>query len=191
MTDYTGGSEPLGTVHPNQEKLISQISSFLSEVENLTPGKSLEDHLNKSYGPGTPHYDTLAGLIKSGLEEGWVANIPIDGQRYRRSRVSPPTEATRFCSVTTVYMATVGGEEDFKGQYHAHPYGEINCVVPIDEGAELRGLNGWMGKGWTSPHPGSHHYPQCRRGGVVALFFLPAGRISYDAKPEDAMPPGA
>lgn len=39
--------------------------------------------------------------------------------------------------------------------------------------------------------PGSHHYPQCRRGGVVALFFLPAGRISYDAKPEDEMPPGA
>lgn len=116
-----------------------------------TPGKSLEDHLNKSYGPGTPHYDTLASLIKSGLEEGWVANIPIDGSRYRRSRVSPPTEATRFCSVTTVYMATVDGEEDFKGQYHAHPYGEINCVVPIDEGAELRGLNGWMGEGWTSP----------------------------------------
>ncbi|KAK7705564.1 hypothetical protein SLS64_007931 [Diaporthe eres] len=169
MADYTGGSEPLGTVHPNQEKLISQISSFLSEVENLTPGKSLEEHLNKSYGPGTPHYDTLAGLIKTGLDEGWVANIPIDGSRYRRSRVSPPTEATRFCSVTTVYMATVGGEEDFKGQYHAHPYGEINCVVPIDEGAELRGLNGWMGKGWTSP----------------------PGRISYDAKPEDAMPPGA
>lgn len=46
---------------------------------------------------------------------------------------------------------------------------------------------------WTSlyPDPGSHHYPQCRRGGVVALFFLPAGRISYDAKPEDEMPPGA
>lgn len=80
-----------------------------------------------------------------------MANVPIDGSRYRRSRVSPPTEATRFCSVTTVYMATVGGEEDFKGQYHAHPYGEINCVVPIDEGAELRGLNGWMGEGWTSP----------------------------------------
>jgi hypothetical protein len=109
-------------------------------------------------------------------------------------------------------MAPVDGEEDFKGQYHAHPYGEINCVIPIDEGAELAGLNGWMGKGWTSPReccsfltfnevvisngrsshpdPGSHHYPQCRRGGVVALFFLPAGRISYDAKPEDAMPPG-
>lgn len=122
-----------------------------ADQQTRTPGKSLEDHLNRSYGPGTHHYDALAGLIKSGLEEGWVANIPIDGQRYRRSRVSPPTEATRFCSVTTVYMATVGGEEDFKGQYHAHPYGEINCVVPIDEGAELRGLNGWMGRGWTSP----------------------------------------
>lgn len=35
MADYTGGTEPLGSIHPNQEKLISQISSFLSEVENL------------------------------------------------------------------------------------------------------------------------------------------------------------
>lgn len=152
-----------------------------------TPGKSLEDHLNTHYGPGTPHFEAFSRLIQAGLDEGWVANIPIDGSRYRRSRVSAPTEATRFCSVTTVYMATVDGEDDFKGQYHAHPYGEINCVIPIDEDAELRGLNGWQGKGWTSPHAGSHHYPQCRRGGLVALFFLPAGRISYDAKPGDAM----
>lgn len=153
-----------------------------------TPGKALEDHLNAHYGPGTPHYDALARLIRLGLDEGWVANVPIDGPRYRRSRVSPPTEATRYCSVTSVYMATVDGEDDFKGQYHAHPYGEINCVVPVDAGAELRGLHGWQGAGWTSPHPGSHHYPQCRRGGLVALFFLPAGRISYEAKPDDAMP---
>lgn len=139
---------------PHERSQTTQRTFFIATQltqQPRTPGKSLEDHLNKSYGPGTAHYDTLAGLIRSGLEEGWVANIPIDGTRYRRSRVSPPTEATRFCSVTTVYMATVGDEDDFKGQYHAHPYGEINCVVPIDEGAELRGLNGWMGEGWTSP----------------------------------------
>lgn len=152
-----------------------------------TPGTALENHLNTHYGPGNKYYDVFAQLIKAGLDEGWVANISIDGQRYRRSRVSEPTAATRYCSVTTVYMRTLDDEVDFKGQYHAHPYGEINCVIPIDDGAEIRGLNGWQGKGWTSPYPGSHHYPQVRNGALVALFFLPAGRISYDAKPEDPM----
>lgn len=206
MADYAAGSDSVDQVHPNQELLLKAVSAFLSEVENLcaltspqnhthqlsitdnahiprTPGNALEDHLNTHYGPGTHHYDALARLIKTGLDEGWVANVPIAGSRYRRSRVSPPCDATRFCSVTTVYMATVAGEDDFKGQYHAHPYGEINCVVPIDADAQLMGLNGWQGQGWTSPHPGSHHYPQCRGGGLVALFFLPAGRISYDVKP--------
>lgn len=41
------------------------------------------------------------------------------------------------------------------------------------------GPNGWQGAGWTSPGPGSHHYPEARDGKVVALFFLPAGRIAY------------
>lgn len=35
MADYTGGSDPVSEVHPNQTKLLAEISSFLSEVENL------------------------------------------------------------------------------------------------------------------------------------------------------------
>ncbi|CAI4212745.1 unnamed protein product [Parascedosporium putredinis] len=42
-------------------------------------------------------------------------------------------------------------QEEYSGQYHAHPYGEINCVIQIDAGAELRGMQGWQGAGWTSP----------------------------------------
>jgi hypothetical protein len=34
----------------------------------------------------------------------------------------------------------------------------------------------------------SHHYPTVRGGPLVALFFLPAGRISYEAKPDDEQP---
>ena len=74
-------------------------------------------------------------------------------------------------------------EDEYSGQYHAHPYGEINCVVCVDDGAQLKGMQGWQGAGWTSPGPGTHHYPQVRGGSLVALFFLPAGRISYDIKP--------
>ena len=57
--------------------------------------------------------------------------------------------------------------------------------------------------GWTSPGPGTHHYPLVRGGALVALFFLPAGRcvtrigcelisdlssISYKARPESPQP---
>lgn len=35
-------------------------------------------------------------------------------------------------------------------------YGEINCVVQIDKTAELMGMQGWQGAGWTSPGPGTH-----------------------------------
>lgn len=49
---------------------------------------------------------------------------------------------------------------NFKGQYHKHPYGEINCVITLDKGARLRGMSGFQGDGWTSPGPGTHHYPE-------------------------------
>jgi hypothetical protein len=162
-------------------------------------------------------------LVRTGLDEGWVANIEIDGPKYRRSRICAPCEETKYLSITTVYMDSMEAkafpdhdDEDEKndskgevllGQYHQHPYGktksplklnatqaqhsnlnslllgEINCVVQLDKSAELMGMQGWQGAGWTSPGPGTHHYPEAKGGRLVALFFLPAGRISYEAKP--------
>jgi hypothetical protein len=79
-------------------------------------------------------------------------------------------------------------KKQYSGQYHSHPYGEINCVVQVGKTAELKGMQGWQGAGWTSPGPGTHHYPEVRGGALIALFFLPAGRISYRAKPGDPQP---
>lgn len=123
--------------------------------------------------------------MRQGLDEGWVAETELEGRMYRRGKISLPTAATRFLSITTVYMDS---QTEFSGQYHAHPYGEINCVVQLDESAELQGMQGWQGAGWTSPGPGTHHFPRVRGGALVALFFLPAGRISYKAKPDQPQP---
>lgn len=153
MTDYTGTTEVDITAHPTAARLLTTIQDFLSRVENLTPGAALESHLNTTYGPSTPIYTDLCALTLAGLREGWVANIEIDGKKYRRSKIALPKEETRFMSVTTVYMDS---EEVYRGQYHSHPYGEINCVVQVDEGAELKGMQGWQGAGWTSPGPGTH-----------------------------------
>ena len=74
------------------------------------------------------------------------------------------------------------GDDVLQGDFHGHPYGELNLVVPLDEGAQLMGLQGWQGAGWTAPDPGSAHYPEVKGGRLIALFYLPAGRISYDVE---------
>ncbi|PQP22628.1 DUF4863 family protein [Rhodococcus opacus] len=166
-------------MNPSQA-LIERSIPFLEEVKNRTAGGELEDWLNSTYGPGTALYDDLARMITNGVEEGWAANVEVDGPRYRRSRIADPSDVLNYFSVTAVYMNSV---PRYRGQYHQHPYGELNLVVPLDPGAELAGPRGWQGAGWTAPGPGSHHYPEVRGGALIALFYLPAGRISYDITP--------
>lgn len=189
MQQEIPGSAPVAEVdlerYPKAQQLLNRCKDFFAEVENLTPGKDLEVFLNANYGPGNPIYEDLCALTREGVEEGWAANIPIDGPHYRRSKIALPKEETRFFSITAVY---VDSQAEFSGQHHSHPYGEINCVVQIDEGTELKGMQGWQGAGWTSPGAGTHHYPQFRGGRMVSLFFLPAGRISYTANPDDPQP---
>jgi len=165
---------------PTAKKLVSRCRQFFAEVDNLTPGKALEEKLNSEYGPGNAYYEDICQYVREGLKEGWLASTEIDGPNYRRSKICLPSAENRYFSITSVYM---NSEDVYSGQYHAHPYGEINCVVQVDKGAELKGMQGWQGAGWTSPGPGTHHYPQVRGGALVALFFLPAGRIAYNAEP--------
>ena len=144
-----------------REKLIARSIPFLEEIKDLTPGTEAEQWLNKTYGPGTDLYDQLASLITAGIKEGWAANVELNGPRYRRSRILEPCPETSYFSITAVYMNSADphrfkDEDDhdvLRGQYHGHPYGELNLVVPLDKGAELKGLQGWQGPGWTAPDP--------------------------------------
>jgi hypothetical protein len=175
----------------SREELIERSIPFLQEVKDMTPGADMEKWLNEKYGEHSELYLDLSRLIKIGVEEGWAANQEVDGPDYRRSRLLEPSPETFQFSITAVYMNSKHArrftdEDDgevLRGQYHGHPYGEINLVVPLDEGAQLKGLQGWQGPGWTAPDPGSQHYPEVRGGAVIALFYLPAGRISYDFTP--------
>jgi hypothetical protein len=163
----------------NRDELIARSIELLKQLKDRTPGTEVEQWLNLTYGPGSDLYDNLARLIKAGVDEGWAANITVDGQHYRRSRICEPSAETFYFSITAVYMKS---QPNFRGQYHLHPYGELNMAVPIDRGAVLSGPNGRCGAGRTAPAPGSHHYPEVKNGALIALIYLPAGRISYDIK---------
>lgn len=160
--------------------LIDRIRPFLEETKNRTAGIDLEEWLNTHYGPGTLFYEDISRYIRAGVDEGWAANIEIDGPRLRRSRLAEPSDETHYFSITVVYM---NAQSYLRGQYHLHPYGEVNMIVPIDPDAQLKGPSGWSGAGWTAPAPASHHYPEARNGALIALVFLPAGRISQDIEP--------
>jgi hypothetical protein len=172
-----------------REELIQCSIPFLREVKDMTPSAEMEKWLNEKYGETSELYRDLSRLIKIGVAEGWAANQEVDGPNYRRSLIVEPSPETFQFSITAVYMNSKdpqrfkGESEILRGQYHGHPYGEINLVVPLDKGAQLKGLQGWQGPGWTAPDPGSRHYPEVRGGAVIALLYLPAGRISYDFTP--------
>lgn len=173
----------------DREALIARSIPFLEEVRDMTAGNETERWLNQRYGPDSELYRTLARLVIQGVRDGWAANVALDGPVYRRSRIAEPSERTLHFSITAVYMDSSGNtqgnpEGSYRGQYHAHPYGEFNMVVPLTPGAALRGPNGWCEAGWTAPGPGSHHHPEARGGAVIALFFLPAGRIAYHPAPQ-------
>ncbi|HEY2607942.1 DUF4863 family protein [Paraburkholderia sp. RL18-103-BIB-C] len=176
----------------SKDELIARCLPFLEEVKDMTTGSEVEQWLNDQYGTDSEFYQDLARLIRIGVEEeGWAANIEIAGWNYRRARLVEPSEKTFGFSITTVYMDSRGNDQanpegSFRGDYHSHPYGEFNMVVSLNDGAALAGPNGWCYGGWTAPAPGSHHYPEIKGGAIIALFFLPAGRISYNVKAPDA-----
>jgi hypothetical protein len=128
------------TLYPTAQKLADRSLEFLQEIQNLyistpfpslflptpnqppsTPGKALEERLNRDYGPGNPYYEDFCTLIKQGLAEGWVASGELDGPKYRRGRIRLPLAENLYMSLTAVYFDS---EEVYAGQYHKHPYGE-------------------------------------------------------------------
>ena len=62
----------------------------------------------------------------------------------------------------------------------------LDGVSQAPGGPEEDPSDGFKYGGWTAPAPGSHHYPETKGGAIIALFFLPAGRIAYNIKAPDA-----
>ncbi|WP_321939722.1 DUF4863 family protein [Paraburkholderia sp. J8-2] len=172
----------------SKEELIARFIPLLQEVKDMTTSTEVERWLNEKYGIESELYKDLARLIILGVREGWAADIEVAGPRYRRSLVGAPSAETFFFSITAVLLDSTDNvqnnpEGSFRAGHHLHPYGEINLVVPLNDGAALAGPNGWCYGGWTAPAPGSRHFPEVKGGAVISLTFLPAGRIAFDVKP--------
>jgi hypothetical protein len=64
---------------------------------------------------------------------------------------------------------------DLVGPHHRHPNGEIDLIVPVDDGATFDG----RGAGWLVYGPDTAHRPTVAQGRAFVLYLLPQGAIEF------------
>ena len=149
----------------------TQFREQIAELSNQLAGRpldaSLDTWLNTEHGVGTATYNNLKRSCEAGVAEGWLADREGGGIRYGRIFKSAPD--LHGFSVDVVDM------KDIAGPHHTHPLGEIDLIMPLDDGALFDGRPA----GWLVCPPGSAHQPTVTGGRALVLYLLPEGRIDF------------
>lgn len=127
----------------------------------------LADWLNEAHGSATESYRNLKNVCIQGVKEGWLCEREGGGIRY--GRVFKPEDALHRFSVDVVDM------QDIAGPHHSHPHGEVDLIMPLDDGATFDAHPA----GWCVYPSGSAHHPTVARGRALVLYLLPEGAIHF------------
>ncbi len=148
-------------------EFIDYVARVSGSVGSTPLGSELEDRLNRDFPPGGEWFEHAFELCRSGCAEGWLCAREAGGIRF--GRAVKAGEATHGMSIDVVEMDSV------VGPHHAHPNGEIDLVMPLDENARFDG----SGAGWKVYPPGSAHKPTVTGGKALVLYLLPEGAIEF------------
>jgi len=150
-----------------QDQFEQLVSSITEQVAGKALDQSLQLHLSELFPASGEIFESLAGLCRKGISEGWLCNREHGGIKFGRIMKAGP--ATHGFSVDVVEM------NDIVGPHHRHPNGEIDMIIPETEGAVFDG----QGKGWLVYEPGSAHSPTVSHGQAIVLYLLPDGEIDF------------
>lgn len=145
-------------------QLIKQVTDHIG---SRTLDNALQNDLNTAFPIGGSVYNDIVTACKAGVAEGWMCQYEGGGIRY--GRVIKPADALNGYSVDVVDM------NDLAGPHHRHPNGEIDLIMPIDDGAEFDGHPA----GWLVYGPDTAHSPTVRKGRALVLYLLPQGAIEF------------
>lgn len=144
-----------------------QIAELSAQLAGRPLDAALDTWLNAEHGVGTVTYERLKQSCEAGVAEGWLCDREGGGVRY--GRIFKPAPDLGGFSVDVVDM------KDIAGPHHAHPTGEIDLIMPMDDGARFDG----RAAGWLVYPPGSAHRPTVTGGRALVLYLLPEGRIDF------------
>ena len=144
-----------------------QITQLTTQLAGRALDADLDAWLNAVHGIDSPAYRQLKQSCITGVEQGWLCDREGGGIRY--GRVFKPADDLHGFSVDVVDM------KDIAGPHHAHPQGEIDLIMPLDDAAQFDGRPA----GWLVCPPGSAHRPTVSGGRALVLYLLPQGSIEF------------
>lgn len=158
-----------GTTHAaaTPETLKDAVAAITGAIASKPLDADLDRYLNETFPPESAAFKSLATACREGMDAGWLGEREHGGIRFGRP-VKPGPETHGF-SVDVVRY------KDLAGPHHAHPKGEIDLILPIDDGAEFDG----RGLGWLVYEPGTAHHPTISGGEAIVLYLLPDGEIAF------------
>lgn len=151
----------------NTETFQQLIQHITDHIGNRPLDKALQNDLNTTFPADGAVFRQIAEACKAGVAEGWMCQYEAGGLRY--GRVIKPSEALNGFSVDVVDM------KDIAGPHHRHPNGEIDLIMPVDEGACFDG----QPAGWLVYGPDTAHSPTVTKGEALVLYLLPQGAIEF------------
>ena len=148
-------------------KFREHLSLLTVQLAGRPLDAELDAWLNAEHGVESITYQQLKQACIAGVAEGWLCERESGGIRY--GRIFKPADDLHGFSVDVVDM------KDIAGPHHAHPRGEIDLIMPLDEGAQFDGPPA----GWLVCPPGSAHRPTVTSGRALVLYLLPQGSIEF------------
>ena len=149
------------------EHFRAQIVELSAAIAGRPVDAELDAWLNAEHGAQSATYAALKASCEQGVAEGWLCNREGGGIRY--GRIFKPADDLQGFSVDVVDM------RDIAGPHHVHPQGEIDLIMPLDDGATFDGRPA----GWCVYPAGSAHSPTVRNGRALVLYLLPQGQIEF------------
>jgi hypothetical protein len=145
------------------------ITRLTGQIADKPLDAQLDAWLNQEHGVGSASYQQLKNACMDGVAQGWLCKHEGGGLRY--GRIFKPADDLHGFSVDVVDM------KDVAGPHHTHPEGEIDLIMPLDDGALFDGRPA----GWMVTPAGSAHSPTVTHGRALVLYLLPKGRIEFTA----------
>jgi len=149
------------------DDLRARVAALATELAGRPLDATLEAWLNQQHGAGSPVFRALDEACRAGVAAGWLCQREAGGIKY--GRIFKPADDLHGFSVDVVDMDRV------VGPHHVHPSGEIDLVMPLDEGARFDG----RAAGWLVYPPGSAHPPTVSGGRALVMYLLPQGQIQF------------
>lgn len=160
---------PSAETHSDIAAFRALLASLTREITGKALDQTLDVWLNQQHGAGSSSYKQLKATCIQGVADGWLCKYQGGGLRY--GRIFKPADDLHGFSVDVVDM------KDVAGPHHVHPEGEIDLIMPLDEGAQFDG----RAAGWMVAPAGSAHRPTVSQGRALVLYLLPNGRIEFTA----------